>query len=925
MNEPLSLRGRRAELAVIDEYVAGLISGTGGTVIIEGDAGQGKTSLIRYAMEAADAAGLSTGLGTADQMKKLVVLAPLLDALVAFAPPLVDRAALRRLTADINDRYWVLDELRDRLDLATRTRPVVIAIDDLQWCDELTHVLLRTLPARLAHAPILWLFGVRAEDRTHTVQVTMDAIERAAATRLPLSTLTSAAALEVARDVLGHDADESLASVVGSGLMNTFELVEYLRGVSEEAPGSRFSVPQRYASVIEQRLSALSEGTRRLVLAMSVFGTSIDTASLCVMLECRADQLVGPLQEAITAGLIDERGEHIEFRHDLLRDAVYRSIPRNHVAVMQRAAFAALAKHSDGPAGRERMAGFADGLARPGDLELAELLSSTARALEHAAPDEAARLSHRAAQIAPSTATVVEAARFAWRGQFPQLAAQLSDHAISGMSDLHASALLRLEFAALALAHSFAEAVEQCVLGLELEQQPSAVRARLLALQCLALLNCGFGDRAAVVAPQALEAARAAGDVAAEVLALACQSTVAWYRSDHRATQQLADEAVQLARRSGPAATELWDPEIWKSMVLTSHGDYDEAVNLARGGVVDARRQKDASSLRLWNTLRARVLLDAEKIQDARAEAEAALAMSDDIGRSNWADATATYTAGRASLMTDLVRPDDVFDRLGELSQSQLPLLRRGARWVLALDAFQAGRPDEAFELASEGFEARGRLEPMFAMPHDPVDDLLFIEIALGAGRLSEAEQMLEVIAGRAGTSTPSPIAMAVEQHARGLFTSDVALLHEAAKSYSIAGRPLAQALALEHLARLAIQKHETDAAVAHLVAAIDLTQHAGAAAASARRRRLIAELDGQPASLPAPLAEHRLTVSEMRVAELVARGATNREVASQLFLSPHTVDSHLRHVFAKLEVRSRVQLAARMSHEGRQMDGAVN
>jgi DNA-binding CsgD family transcriptional regulator len=157
------------------------------------------------------------------------------------------------------------------------------------------------------------------------------------------------------------------------------------------------------------------------------------------------------------------------------------------------------------------------------------------------------------------------------------------------------------------------------------------------------------------------------------------------------------------------------------------------------------------------------------------------------------------------------------------------------------------------------------------------------------------------------------PTIVATAAHARGLAEASCDTLGRAAQLFGNGPRPLARASALEDLGVVRIRAGETKAGIDALDSALVLYAEAGAGWDAARvrrrlrergvRRRLVAR--ERPATGWAAMTE-----SELAVARLVAQGLTNREVAEHLFVSPHTVNSHLRNIFVKLDVNSRVSLS---------------
>lgn len=156
--------------------------------------------------------------------------------------------------------------------------------------------------------------------------------------------------------------------------------------------------------------------------------------------------------------------------------------------------------------------------------------------------------------------------------------------------------------------------------------------------------------------------------------------------------------------------------------------------------------------------------------------------------------------------------------------------------------------------------------------------------------------------------------------HASGLLSGDRAALTEAARAFGAVRRPLASAAALEDLALVELQGGYREACVEALDQALEVYVSSGAEWDAGRVRNRLRDLGVRRRVVSSEQPETgwaALTQSERRVARLVAQGLTNRDVAQELYVSPNTVGSHLRQVFSKLEVNSRVELARLSLSEG--------
>ncbi len=194
--------------------------------------------------------------------------------------------------------------------------------------------------------------------------------------------------------------------------------------------------------------------------------------------------------------------------------------------------------------------------------------------------------------------------------------------------------------------------------------------------------------------------------------------------------------------------------------------------------------------------------------------------------------------------------------------------------------------------------------------PRSFSEEPLLAEMFLAQGRKDEAEAVARRIGRLVEGSPDFPFLRAAALHTQAVVDGDSLAAEEAVALYEVCEQPLVRASALEDAGRLLPRARRNDA-VNHLKQALDLY-------AAARADRDVARVSGllRERGVRAWASSRRssewpeLSESELKVVQLVARGATNREVAEQLFLSPHTVNAHLRHVFLRLNIRSRVELA---------------
>ncbi|MFJ4689329.1 ATP-binding protein [Streptomyces sp. NPDC088789] len=916
------VRGRDEELDFIGARLDRLAQGRGDIVCVEGAPGSGKSRLLSEAQAVAVRRGLRVFRGGADLDGQFVPLGPLLDGLLTGPEPLFDMDKLRDLAAAPEQRFWLLQELQDRLEQAALNTPLVIVLDDIQWLDDMTLLALRTLSARLSSHAILWLVAVRSGTRTPGVRTTLDRLDRAGAYRLRLGPLADTAVAQITEDVLGARPDPATLSVARRAEGVPLLLVELLRGMRDEhsvivehdvARLTGGHLPDSFQSSVRQRLDQLSEPTREIVQTASAIGRTVTVDLLAELLDKPTATLIAPLEEALDSHLLVERNDRLLFRYDLIREAVEGSLPVSvRRALRCHAADVLLAR---GAPVTEAAALLLDSVG-PGDRRAVQLLRAAAAELSTSAPSSAVELSRQALELtaeqAPERpAIIAETMLLLWQAGQPEEAQGLAAAALPGSMEPEAEARVRLGLARVSGQYDFMEAARQAEAGAALPGIPASLRAQLLALRAMELAMVGDFEVTAHAVSDALEAAAQAQDKAAEATAVAVDSVVRFYRMDWSAAFEYADRASALAAEVGFAHS-LWVPEaLWTAFLLNAAGRSVEALAESEAGVRETQRQGQAAAMGSWIMNRSRVLLDTGRLADARAEAEAA--MAHELGMGNFADATLLYTLVRVALHTNDLKAASAYAAdVKRMLNDPAILVRNVGSWLLALVADAEDDPGRAMTLLDESFGTFHLEGPSLASPDDPADAPVFVRMALRAGALERAAAAVAVAERRAALNPQFPILAAAAAHARGLLDNDLVLLLRSVELYEGIPRLIPRASAQEDTGRK-LAARRVVYAVPHLDQALDLYTQAGAERDAARVRRRLRAL-GSPrrrsTSKGSVKVWPELTASEVAVIRLVAEGLTNRQAAERLAISPHTVSSHLRHAFTKLGITSRVELA---------------
>ncbi|NUT52850.1 MAG: helix-turn-helix transcriptional regulator, partial [Saccharothrix sp.] len=403
----------------------------------------------------------------------------------------------------------------------------------------------------------------------------------------------------------------------------------------------------------------------------------------------------------------------------------------------------------------------------------------------------------------------------------------------------------------------------------------------------------------------------ATGEHAAVVFGLTAQSVGAQARGDVGSAIAIATRAVDIAERFGGDARHR-HPRLWLAPALAAADRFTEASAVFEIGRREAERLGTGWSLPLWHHYLAELHVAEGRMADAEAEAEAGLRVAEQLDIRAMASSLETILARAAVRRDALAEAREHLTRVRALVDAGIGVVSENLRWTQALVLDALGKRTEAWLAVREIVEALD--ERVLLLVRDPTAGPQLVRLALRAGARRQAEGVVDathsLAAGNLGVASLSGAAA----HAEALLTGDPAAFGRAVLAFRESPRPFALASALEDAARVT---RDRDAAVELLNEAL-----ARYAATSARRDtgRVRRRLRGLGVRQRSTASGHRpttgwdsLTESELRVVRLVAEGLTNREAAGRLFLSPHTVDSHLRHAFAKLGLSSRVELTRRV------------
>ncbi|MGH3978719.1 MAG: ATP-binding protein, partial [Pseudonocardiaceae bacterium] len=419
-SEPLGFVGRRRELRELDNLVTAASQGPAAVALIEGEAGIGKSRLLAEVVGAAEQHGFDVLSGRAHELERDRPFGTVADALgLRLDATDPEQAEIARfLYVDAPDpaspllgqtpqlRFRLVEAIVARVERLASASPMVLAFEDLHWADPSTLLVIHHLSRRLRQLPIALLATLRPSPRGPELDRLIDELVRARATILPLGQLDAPEVAELVEQAVGAPPGPGLRAQVERAGGNPLFVTELVAALCQEgaiaitddaAEVQPATLPRSLRTTILRRLSSLPEEALEALRIASVLGTSFSLDDLSVVLVTPSVELLSALREPLRTGLIGEAGEHLAFRHALVRDAIYADLPRSAC----RALHAQVAR-SLGAAGRassEVARHFLLG-AYPGDAEAVSWLLRAGRETVSRAPGMAVELYEAAMRLA---------------------------------------------------------------------------------------------------------------------------------------------------------------------------------------------------------------------------------------------------------------------------------------------------------------------------------------------------------------------------------------------------------------------------------------------------------------------------------------------------------------------------------------------
>ena len=954
------LTGREREARALEGALGRALSGEGGVVAVSGEAGIGKTTLARALGQVAAKRGvpLLWGRGvdsgapafwpwrqvvrgrmeTVDDVTLRAEVGGGAGELVRAVPELGSRLGLEPSPLG-EGRVRLFDAFASFLRRASRSTGLLVVLDDLQWADGGSLRLVEHLGEDLTSSRVLLLIAYRSsEGAAGEAVAALDAVrtvDRIGLRGLPVEAVHHELSSASGRVVSG--ALSARVHVLTGG--NPLYLSELARLLAEDVSAGKpvdegwpHAVPATVRALVRRRLGRLANRIQAVLHAAAVVGSEFSVAVVAAMVRVPAMACLGALDEAGAAGLVEASSQpgRQRFVHALIREAVHADLPaaeqvRLHLAAadaleagadreiqpsavaQHRATAVAVAADGVDPVEALRAAQWAGYAA---DEAMHQLAWEEAACLRRLALDLAgawmdslarcqlllglARALQRSGALAASVEACSAAADLARGVGRPDLLAQAA-LVVQGVGDpLLSPTLQRLAEEALSV----------------LSNGPPATRSRLLAQLAEARLYQDDEEGTETHSRDALAQAELAGDRDTLIVALRARRLATFSPERADDTLELADRVLQLA--SGWSAADVrhafW-AHVWQAQVWFLRGRLDLVADELQP--LAARAQELREPLLAAHQLRLRAILSGARGQLTHA-LEVGEAAQDAFARSGQATADGQHAGFRCSVARFAGYPPDLATALALPPAAAGPFADLGRlRWALALAGL--GRRDEA------ATEYR-RLDPVGVWRLPTYLRLtgwtLRLRAAVALEVLPDVAELIQLLAPHrglhagGGLSYDGPVELAVGAGAAALGRLDAAeadltaALHWSRTQHA---RPFLVEAAVD-LAGVRARR----AGPADLKAARTLLDEAEAIATelamvafTARVQRLRSVVG------PAASAASPLSAREHEVAQLVARGLTNRRIAQTLVLSERTAENHVQHILTKLGLDNRTQIAA--------------
>jgi len=888
-----------------------------------GEQGIGKSACLREGLAAA--AGCRTGWGAGDELGQRFPLRLMAECLgeegrLAAGGGMALPESVPLLEGD--PVLAAAERLIALVDQLCAVSPVVIVAEDLQWADEVSLLVWQRLSNAVGQLPLLLAGSCRPASASDDVGRLAEEVSARGGVVMTLEPLPSAEVAELAGELLGTPPGKGLTELVdqaGGNPLYVRELVDAVvrggrvrleAGVAELAtkPGA-IALPASLEAAISDRLSGLAGETVEVLRWAAILGgDEFSLADLSQVTGRSADELAGVVEKAVTGGVVAEAGLRLRFRHGLIRQALYEGIPE-----AMRAALHLQAAQELATAGMsaELVAAQLVAVPEPTRDWVLTWLTAAVPELTHRAPQVAAELLRRVLGQLPEldgrwevleSALVTVAFLLGRNDEAEQPARRLLARTQDPDRAAEASFLLAYSLARSEHRTEDAAAVIEDAVGRPGTSE--AWLARLRALEAPIMLAMGQLELGATTAQAALEAGERAEDRVAVGYARQALYVISKAKSDPVGMLDQIDRALPVIG-DDPQTNDL------KVLMISNRGlvlDFLDRRAEARAAFHEALVLAEQTA----TVRRAVVYGETAQLYYNAGQWDDALAVLELAAEMPVHDHVVNPIIGLLALIAGHRDDEDTAEdwlttlERKKIGDARLPDSLLFPMLARALIAERSGRPGEAAAELAVCLERRphGKMNDRYVL----LPTLVRLGLAVGdrdiAGAAADA-------AARDARRRPLPVVVAAADHCRGLAEGDPRSVLAAGDYYERTDRPLHRAQALEDAAvLLAVQGdlakvRRTASSVGAIYRTLGATWDLRRA--GARLREFDIRLGRSPVRLRSGWGT--LTLTEERIAGLVADGLSNSDIATELFLSRNTVQKHVSHILGKLGARSRAEV----------------
>ncbi|MGW2058819.1 helix-turn-helix transcriptional regulator [Streptomyces sp. NPDC001840] len=932
-----ALLGRADELRVLARHAEAARARRAGLVHLSGPAGIGKTSLLRAFLKSDACRNMAVLYGSCRQVvggagyggvRELFGSLGLSGEDARNSPLLrgLARRALPALTSGPADEgtpggpgvYPVLHGLYWLVANLMADRPLVLVLDDVQWCDERSLCWVDFLLRRAEGLPLLVVLAQRGEAEPVAPAALADIVAQRGPTLLRLAPLSTRDVAEMARRVFPGPVEpgfvERAATVSGGNPFTLSRLLTELRaeGVQPDERGAR-RLAEVGGQVVSLSVGALLDRqppwVREVARAIAVLGE--ESPELIATLADVPPSLVAD------AVLVLRRAELMapdrpDLVHDMVRCAVLGPAGGEATAELRTRAALLLSdagRPAEDVAGQLMLLPAVSQPWMPGVLR-----EAAAQAESRGAPEAAVRYLYRVLEVEPHSVPVRVQMATSLAEINPAEALRLLEEALDRVGDIRTRATVAVRYGMTCLAvqqsPTGARVLEEVLAALEagLGPEPDPADRELHTLVESVLLIIGTDEKATVSAARdrAARLPEPPGDTPAQRQMLAMMSVL--NAMEGCSAGRTAEQARRALRFPG-TGLESWSL-ISSSFALSLADEVGEALD-----ALDGLLQHSQATAAVWTyvlglSARTFILHSAGAIPDALADAQTAIEI---IGEERWGDGAVMPQAALATVLVDRGEPRRAEELLLGIKRPDLDRFVLQYHWYLMARA-RARRALGDREAALALFlECGDSLEKSrFTNPSFLPWWAEAVRLLVKMNRADEAREIAEYgteLAGRWGTSR----ALGLAALSRGMITpggAGVELLTESVRLLAESPARSMHAEAEYLLGRALLKTGDQRGARERLRAATDLAQRCGALALAGASRKLLVTAGGRMRKMSASPLD-MLTGMERRVAGLAATGESNRSIAESLFVTVRTIETHLTSVYRKLGVSRRTELGA--------------